>query len=40
MITVMEDAPLHIFEWDLGGRGQESELELKKKAIYGIITGL
>lgn len=36
MITVMEDAPLHIFEWDLGGRGQESELELKKKCFLGM----
>lgn len=37
MITVMEDAPLHIFEWDLGGRGQESELELKKKCFVGML---
>lgn len=36
MITVMEDAPSHIFGWDLGGRGQQSEVELKNKCFLGM----
>lgn len=36
MITVMEDAPLPILGWDLGGRGQQSEVELKKKCFLGM----